>query len=407
MVWPPLGLWYIAAQLEAQGHRTEFFDLSLVGSKLPADGDFDQLWLSATSPQIAAVRAIGRQTEAWTRTRTVFGGAAPWANPKTALELPFDLVVSGEGDHPETVARTVELAATPGADKHFVPMPRRDLDWVLPPIRRWNDQYHSFMRDLEGNQRRMASLFTARGCPMSCSFCESGREGVIWGNMVRYEPVEKVEVQIADIVSRGFTGLAYYDDIMPLNRPRTLALLEIHKRYNLVFRCFLRSDIIAKYGGKEYLEKLRDGGLIECFVGVESADNEIKRNIRKGTTIEQDEDILNWCKELGIRLKMSFILGLPGETRQSMERTRDWILKHRPHRAGFDRLIPFPGTPLVDHMENYDIKLEEPVPEEFFFRGDPTLPHNAFVSTSHLTREEIDEFWVETDALLRAEGILP
>src|SRR4030067_401968 len=66
------------------------------------------------------------------------------------------------------------------------------------------------------------------------------------------------------------------------------------------------------------------------FVGVESADNQIKENIHKGTTIEQDTAVLEWCKELGVRCKMSFILGLPGESLESMQNPRDWIFKNSP-----------------------------------------------------------------------------
>jgi hypothetical protein len=59
MTWPPLGLFYIAAQLEAQGHKTDFFDMSL-HKELPEDGKYDQLWISANSPQMYEVRRIAR-----------------------------------------------------------------------------------------------------------------------------------------------------------------------------------------------------------------------------------------------------------------------------------------------------------------------------------------------------------
>jgi radical SAM superfamily enzyme YgiQ (UPF0313 family) len=411
MVWPPLGLWYLATRLEALGHSCDFFDLSFAPS-IPPDGAYDQMWLSATSPQMFEVRRIAAQTAAWTKTRTILGGAAPWANPTACLAVgaegrAFDLVVSGESDHPETVERIVELAERPPDSRHFVTPTRRDLDWVAPPVRRWNLDYHSYMKDRFGRSYRMASIFTARGCPMECAFCESGRHGVIWDGMVRYEPLEQVEEQIADIARMGFTGLAYYDDIFILNRNRALKLMDLHRRYSMVMRCFLRSDILCKHGGKEYLAKMQDAGLLEIFVGVESADNRIKKNIHKGTTIEQDELVLQWCKELGVTCKMSFILGLPGESQESMEITRRWILQHRPDRVGFDRLIPFPGTPLTDKMADYDLRLEQPVPDEFFFRGRSDLSHGAFVSTSHLTREEIDAFWMKCDEEFRREGINP
>lgn len=403
MVWPPLGLLYLAAQLEAQGHHTDFIDLS-IHDDFPKDGDYDQLWLSATSPQMYEIRRIGEIVKEWTKTKTVLGGAAPWANPKGCENLGFNLVVSGEADHPDTVRKIVDWAEHrkyPIMYPHISP----NLDWVLPPVRRWTTQYHSYMKDRTGTPRRMASLFTTRGCPMSCAFCESGRNGVIWDHAVRYESIETVEQQIKDCKDLGFEGLAYYDDIFIINKKRTLQLLELHKKYGMVFRCFLRSDILSKHGGKEYLAQMVEGGLIEIFVGVESADNQIKANIHKGTTIEQDTDVLKWCKELGVVCKMSFILGLPGETHESMQKTRDWILTNRPHIAQVDRLIPFPGTPLTSHPEAYDLTYENTPDEEWFFRGRYDISSKSFVSTSHLTREEIDKFWHETEQELLKEGL--
>lgn len=402
MTWPPLGLWYLAAQLEAQGHKTDFWDMSAPdGRAFPEDGDYDQIWISAKSPQMHEVRQIANTVKDWHKTRTVFGGSAPWVDPYKYITM-FDLIISGEGDHPDTIKTILESEVHHGA--LYVAL-HPDLSWVLPPIRRWSKQYSSYMTSQDGYNYRMASMFTTRGCPMSCAFCESGRHGVIWGNKTRYEPLSVVEYQMKECKDLGFTGIAHYDDVFILNQHRASELMQLHYKYALPWRCFLRSDILVKHGGKEYLQRMKDSGLIEIFVGVESADNRIKENIHKGTTIEQDTKVLKWCKELGITCKMSFILGLPGESMESMQATRDWILKHRPHIAQVDRLIPFPGTPLTDHPEEYDLVYEEIPDEEWFFRGKYDLDSKSFVSTSHLTREEIDTFWHELEKTIKEEGL--
>jgi radical SAM superfamily enzyme YgiQ (UPF0313 family) len=240
---------------------------------------------------------------------------------------------------------------------------------------------------------------------MSCVFCESGRHGVIWGDNTRYEPLSIVEKQIQEIVEDGFTGIGYYDDIFILHKRRTRKMMELHRKYDTVFRCFMRSDILHKHGGKGYLKELADGGLIEMFIGAESADNRIKENIYKGTTIEQDTDVVLWAKELGIKCKVSFILGLPGETLESMERTRKWILWNRPDIVQVDRLIPFPGTPLTEHHRDFDLEYDRIPEEEWFFRGRYDLDSKSFTSTSSLTREQIDDFWHSLEQELIAEGL--
>lgn len=399
MVMMPLGLMYIAARLESLGHTTDFFDLNV--DDFPEDV-YDEIWVSATSPQMAEIKRIGkilREYDAF----SVLGGASVWANYTSCIGLGYRLLVGGEADSPEGMDK-IQYYSTWGGDGHVTIPVSKTLDWVLPPVRRWAWKYHSYLEDLNGNKVPATTMFTSRGCPLECAFCESGRHGVIWDRLTRYEPLNVVEYQIAQCEMMGYGALAYYDDILPLNKKRMIELLEIHKKYGMIWRCFLRSDIVNNQGGREYLEKMRDGGLVEIFVGVESASNRVKENITKKTTIEQDTNIVKWCKELGIRCKTSFIFGLPGESLESMEETRRWILEHRPDRVQVGRLIPFPGTPLGDHPENYDITYEDQPPDEWFYAGN-NYQMRGFASTSLASRDEIDNFHRNFIDELKREGI--
>lgn len=383
MIMQPLGLFYLAARLESLGHSCDFYDLNV--DEFPAD-IYDQIWVSATSPQMAEVKKIGRKMLSYDA-KGILGGASVWANPEACKCLGYDLVVGGESDSPENLQSVLDTL-----HGHLQVPISRTLDWVLPPVRRWSHKYFSMLTDLDGTKVPCTTMFTSRGCPLECAFCESGRHGVIWDRLTRYEPLDVVEYQIKESYDLGYRALAYYDDILPLNKKRTLKLMELHRKYDMIWRCFLRSDIINNQGGYDYLKELRDGGLVEIFVGVESASNVIKNNITKKTTIEQDTRIVEWCKQLGIKCKTSFILGLPGETHESMEATRAWILEHRPDRVQIGRLIPFPGTPLTKNIQNYDIKIENNIDDDWFYMGRNEMNH-SFVSTSHLTVQEIDDFW--------------
>lgn len=390
MVFQPLGLFYLAARLESLGHHCDFYDLNV--DEFPSD-TYDQIWVSATSPQMKEIRAIGGILSGY-RTKSVLGGASVWANPDSCKSLGYDLIVGGEADSPEGIYAVLDTTG----NYLFCPV-SKTLDWALPPVRRWSRKYSS---TLSGHP--CTTMFTSRGCPLECAFCESGRHGVIWDRLTRYEPLDVVEFQIKQSYQMGYRALAYYDDILPLNKPRTMELMKIHRKYGMIWRCFLRSDIINKQGGYDYLRELRDGGLAEIFVGVESASNAIKNNIHKKTTIEQDTNIVRWCKDLGIRCKTSFILGLPGESLETMQETRKWILEHRPDRVQIGRLIPFPGTPLTKNPQDYDLKVERNIDDDWFYMGRNDMNH-SFVSTSNLTVEEIDSFWHELNKELEEQGI--
>lgn len=404
MVYPPLGLWYIAAQLEALGHTTEYFDLSV--DEVPADGDFDQIWVSATSAQMHSVKELADHMWNYT-TPTVLGGPAVWANPLLYKDQfsGFNLLVSGEVDHPERIDDILRAATLPPPNilKYDT---LKGLDHVLPPVRRWANRYNANLISQSGREYKTTTMFTSRGCPMACAFCESGRNGIIWDKFVRYEPEDVVLQQFVDIVNGGFEAVQFYDDILPIRKDRMRWMMERLQDFGLKWRCFIRTDIITKQGGYEYLKEMKKAGLVEVLAGIESADNRIKDNIMKGTTIEMDTQVMEWCKDLGITFKASIILGLPGESMESMETTREWILKHRPDRVDVNTLIPFPGTPLTNPLQahKFDLQWTEKVPEEFWYKG-PRDETQALTSTSNLTSTEIKAFHTKLMAEIKELGI--
>lgn len=400
MVMQPLGLFYLASRLESLGHRTDFFDLNV--DNFPPD-IYDQIWVSATSPQMAEIKRIGKIIMGY-KAFGVLGGASVWANPESCKGLGYDLIVGGESDSPENIQKIFDALNGSQLDEYLSVSISPKLDWVLPPVRRWSRKYNSYLTDLAGNKRDCTTMFTSRGCPLECAFCESGRHGVIWDRLTRYEPLDVVEYQIKQCKELGYSALAYYDDILPLNKKRTYKIMELHRKYDMIWRCFLRSDIINNQGGYEYLKEMREGGLVEIFVGVESADNQIKKNITKKTTIEQDTRIVEWSRELGIRCKVSLIMGLPGESKETINKTLKWVLENKPDRVQWGRLIPFPGTPLTKNIQNYDIKIENNVDDDWFYMGHNDVTH-SFVSTSNMTSKEIDIEWHRVNKILDEQGI--
>ena len=397
MVFQPLGLFYIASRLESMGHKTYFFDLNV--DDFPED-IYDEIWVSATSPQMAEIKRIGKILSKY-KAKTVIGGASVWAHPEGGKDLGYDLMVGGEADEPNNMQKILDTKS----GYLFLPV-SKTLDWALSPIRRWSYKYNSYLEGRNGEKRKCSTLFTSRGCPLECAFCESGRHGIIWDRLTRYEPLEIVEQQIKECYDLGYRAIATYDDILPLSKKRMFQMIELFKKYGMIWRCFLRSDIINNQGGFEYMQQMAEGGLVEIFVGVESADNRIKEGITKKTTIEQDQNIVDWCRKLGIKCKLSFILGLPGESMESMETTRRWILSQDPKglRIQLGRLIPFSGTPLTKHPENYDLKYETQIDDNWFYRGKMDMESHSFVSTSHLAVEQIDTFWRNLENELTEKG---
>lgn len=370
MYYPPLALWYLWTLLEGEGHEVGYFDLA--EDELPEG--FDQYWISGTSPQLYEMKRVGALLRK--RGKVVLGGPHAWL--KGGDREYFDLVVKGEVWTRDAVNRVLRHKGDPVLVLDKLHTKRLDLPL---PTRKAARRYHAKLRG-----RPCTTMMTSFGCPYHCAFCSSPD---LWGP-VRYTKLDKVLADVGQCWSYGFGAVQFYDDILPLKKDRTLEIARALSRHGMIWRCFMRSDLGVLHG-YEFLEELAHYGLAEVLVGVESASQKIKDNVRKGTTPEQDTTLREWCRELGITYKASVILGLPGETASTMLETRRWLLKNRPDKADINTLIPMPGTPLYDHPERYDCKWSAAVPEEYFYKGRPG-DVASLVETGALTPEMIMTF---------------
>ena len=103
------------------------------------------------------------------------------------------------------------------------------------------------------------------------------------------------------------------------------------------------------------------------------------------------------CKDAGIAVRAFMILGLPGETHETVAATRDWLDIAQPTSIGLGPLIPYPGSRIWEHPEEFDIKINLPDDEEeWHYRGEPGH-YNVYVSTSQLTSKQIGEYIYEIE----------
>jgi len=296
---------------------------------------------------------------------TVIGGPhVTFALEETLLRSPWiDAIVIGEGERTLLeLARAVEegkdihhvtgiafadggtvVKTTPKArveDLDQLPLPAREL---LPMAR-----YRALGTP--------CTVITSRGCPYNCIFC-SGRR--MFGPKVRFRSpglvVDEIEQLQHDF---GFAKINIVDDTFTLSHHHTQAACEEMLRRNLKIKwsVFARVDRISE----ELAQLMNRAGCEWMLFGVESADEGILKTIKKGITPEQVRRGVKIASESSINVFNSFILGLPGETRDTALKSLafgDELYHKYGAKYGFHMLSPLPGTEIYERAKNYGIRI--------------------------------------------------
>ena len=377
-VFPFLGPLYLSAVLKKEGHEVKVVDLAGVaysngyyGQEIP-QLEADYIGITATTPQFPrAVQIAGILKMRNPNQKVMIGGPHASANPEEC-EKYFDFVCVGEGE------RFVQAAGAV-ANFHVESFPYiDDLDDI--PFPDWDaidlSQYHYAI-----DGKRTMNILTSRGCPYACSFCCHAP----WGQRIRYRSAENVIEEIGLLRIRGYEGLMLYDDEFFLNEKRDIEIVGALGKEGMVWRCFSRADVIMKHA--DVIKAAAANGLKEMLIGCESGSKDILKNINKGTTPVMNEEAIDFLKSLKVRVKAALIIGLPGETPDTIKATERFVEKVKPDSVDFTVLRVMPGSDIWKHPEKYDLKFS---PDYKPYKTKPG-EYEAGVSTSAMTAREIVE----------------
>ena len=190
-------------------------------------------------------------------------------------------------------------------------------------------------------QHPYVSHYTGRGCPAQCTFCLWPQ--TVGGHQYRARSPEGVarEMTHARSLFPQVKEFFFDDDTFTAYAPRARAIAEQLGALGITWSCNARANV-----SYETLKAMRDNGLRLLLVGYESGNQQILDNIKKGIRLEQAREFTRHCRELGITIHGTFILGLPGETHETIRQTIEFAKEMDPFSLQVSLAAPYPGTEL-------------------------------------------------------------
>ncbi|GAN64147.1 hopanoid biosynthesis associated radical SAM protein HpnJ [Acetobacter indonesiensis] len=185
------------------------------------------------------------------------------------------------------------------------------------------------------------SIYTGRGCKSRCTFCLWPQ--TVGGHRYRTRSPQHVaaEIRLARQYFPQVKEFFFDDDTFTDDLPRAEAIARELGKMGITWSCNAKANV-----PRETLKVLRDNGLRLLLVGYESGNQQILHNIKKGMRVEVAREFTKNCHELGIKIHGTFILGLPGETKETIQETINFAKEINPHTLQVSLAAPYPGTAL-------------------------------------------------------------
>lgn len=365
---PPLSLLYLSSYLKLHGYPdTQIIDLN-VTEDIP---QADVYAISATTPQFPYAEELARRLSGI----KIVGGAHPTAIPSDCGL--FDKIIIGDGE--KALIQCIEDIKNGNNKQIYVGEQVAILD-DLPMPDRSSIDISSYNYYIEGELSTLA--MTSRGCPYNCYFCMKVCKNV------RFHSSEYVARELQDMMNCGYTGVYFMDDIFTLRKDMLSLTPQLKK---MAWQCQIRPD--------ENIKNIQLLGKMKCrraSIGLESGSQEILNIVNKRLNLKNVTKIVKECKNNDIKVHPYIIVGLPSETHETIKITIEFLRAIEPDSVGVGVFVPYPGTYIYDHKEEFDIQIKEVDYKKWHFRGGKG-GYQCVVSTSGLTADEILRYRDEID----------
>ena len=411
---PPLGLGYVAAVLKQRGFDVEVLDLNVESSALDE-------FLSVERPSVVGVSCgIGNERQAFEvvwKVKTCFpgcfvvlGGPYPslMGEEMLARHSDVDAAVMGEGE--STIVEFFErfqngqgLCDVDGlvfrdekkVKRNSPRKPIEPLDSLPFPAR------ETLPMELYGENACV--MFTSRGCPFQCVFCSRS----VFGRKWRGHSPEYVLAEIEHMRKQyGISCVSFLDDNFAFDFERAEKILDgiIAKKWKLglYFWNGIRVDSVTE----GLLLKMRKAGCTAINYGVESVDQDVLANIRKGINLDQVKNAVKLTREVGIKANVFLMIGNPGDTVKIIEKVKDFVERVKVDGVHVSMATPIPGTELWSWVEKNGRWMGYDRHELLDWPIDDVADAYPVFETSDFTAEERIQACQKIRQLLSRKGLL-
>jgi len=374
---PSLGLLHLAAEVRCHGYQPTIIEADILDLDAPAVAqrvmDLAPRFVGITlfTVGVSESSRIARRIKAALPGTTIIVGGPHIASmgPETLERFPeFDVAVQGEGEKVLIeLLKALERGDSPAAVRGVIyrdedgsikttpaPMTPNELDelpfpaWDLLPD--FPKAYPLAIYDYPRGP--VATIAASRGCPFHCKFCDTST----FGARVRYySPLKVIEMMQHLNTRYGVRHVLFVDDLFLASRLRTTELCErlIAAKSKMTWSCAARVDTVKP----DLLALMKRAGCWQISFGLETGSDEMLRKMDKSARVEKSEQAVGWTADAGIRVKGLFMLGYPGETRDTIEMTKQFVQRIPMTIMNLTKFTPYPGSPV--YRELYGTRIRD------------------------------------------------